>query len=132
MYISGPMVSASVASFSTAPYGVNREAGAASVFAFASSPPLAASNKVQAHADRQQDPFQKLEGMLLSNLLDLFVPDSSFGGEKPDLASEYWRSILVSELSGVLSASGGIGIAQIVRNGVTGPDVKMDAGGLHD
>ena len=70
--------------------------------------------------------YQGFERMVLRNLFETLLPDQESGAFGGGPSAGVWRSMAADQLAGVYSASGGIGIADMLAS------AKQNAGTQHE
>lgn len=99
------------------------EPGTASASGPALSLPFAEGRSA---AKEAESPYQGFERMVLRNLFETLLPESSSGVFGSGPAAGVWRSMAADQIAGVYAASGGIGIARMLEAGEDGIRSRHD------
>lgn len=63
--------------------------------------------------------LEKLEAMLVQNMIGSIFPKEGFGGLEPGISSEYWSSLLSDQLANSIAASGQLGISKLFQKNLS-------------
>lgn len=104
--------------------------GFALAFQGASSRAAAAGTSFRtpgATQDAKKSPGEDFEAMILTQFVETMLPDNAEMVFGKGSAGEIWKSMLAEQVATQLAASGGVGIADMIKDGLTqAPSNKGD------